>query len=71
MTQKKKKEPNDPSRLSLLRVDRINYPKGSDCPVVTVTFEYEPFCCSDKHEMVNALSAVQKLIDKAKEGKNA
>lgn len=68
---KKPLEASSPKRLSLLRVDKISYPKGSDCPVVTVTFEYEPFCCSDKHEMVNALSAVQKLIDKAKEGKNA
>ena len=67
----KKLDPNSPARISLVRVDKISYPKGSDCPVVTVTLEYEPVCCSGKHEMVNALSAVYKLIDEKKEGKNA
>jgi len=59
---KKKIEPRDPSRLSLLRVDKIHLPKGSDCPTVTVTFEYEPACCNGEHEMVDALSAVYSLV---------
>ena len=62
----KKIEASDPKRLSLLRVDKIQFPKGSDCTVVTVTFEYEPVCCNGQHEMVDALIAVHSLL----KGKN-
>lgn len=59
---KKKPEPTSKDRLSLLRVDKISYPKGADCPTVTVTFQYEPNCCSGQHEMVDALAAVYSLV---------
>lgn len=60
-------EASSPKRLSLVRVDKISYPKGADCPVVTVTFEYEPTSQVQEQEMVNALSAVYALVkDKEK-----
>lgn len=62
MKNKKNLEPDAPERLSILRVDKIQFPSGSDCPVVTVTFEYEPVCCNGQHEMVDALTAVYSLV---------
>ena len=63
---KKQLEASSPKRLSLLRVDKISYPKGADCPVVTVTFEYEPTSRHQEQEMVNALGAVYALIKEEK-----
>ena len=60
---KKQLEASSPKRLSLLRVDKISYPKGADCPVVTVTFEYEPTSRQQEREMVNALTAVYALVE--------
>jgi len=59
---KNKINAGDPSRLSMLKVDKISFPKGGDCPTITVTFEYEPVCCRNEHEMVDALIAVNSLI---------
>ena len=58
-------KPKSPERLRLLNIERAGY--GKNGLEVTVTLTYDTWCCSGSHEIIDALTCVQKTIAKSKE----
>ncbi len=59
--------PRSPERLSVLRVDGAAFDEAGRL-TVTVTFDYEPWCCSGPHELTDAVIAVTETLAVAAEG---
>ena len=54
-----------PERLSLRKIDFAGMVDG--VPMVQATFAYDTWCCSDFHEVMNAVETLNNVIERASE----
>lgn len=52
-----------PERLSLRKIDFAGLVDG--VPMVQATFAYDTWCCSDFHEVMDAVETLNSVIEKA------
>lgn len=57
--------PKSPERLSLRKIDFAGMVDG--VPMVQATFAYDTWCCSDFHEVMDAVKTLNAVIEKAYE----
>ena len=57
--------PKSPERLHLWKIDFAGIVDG--VPIVKATFAYETWCCSDTHEVMDAITTLNDVIEKASE----
>jgi hypothetical protein len=57
--------PKSPERLSLRKIDFAGLVDG--VPMVQATFAYDTWCCSDTHEVMDAIATLNEVIEKASE----
>ncbi len=57
--------PKSPERLSLKKIDFAGIVDG--VPMVQATFEYDAWCCSDVHEVMDAITTLNNVIEKSSE----
>lgn len=55
--------PKSPERLSLRKIDFAGMVDG--VPMVQATFAYDTWCCSDFHEVMDAVETLNKVIEKS------
>lgn len=53
--------PKSPERIRLRSIDSAGFEDG-DAVTVQATFTYYTWCCSDSHEIVDAVAALEKAI---------
>lgn len=56
-------KPQSPERLSIRKIDFAGMVDG--VPMVQATFAYDTWCCSDFHEVMDAIETLQKVIEDA------
>ena len=56
--------PRSPERIRLRSIDSAGFEDG-DVVTVQATFTYYTWCCSDSHEIVDAVAALEKAIQDA------
>lgn len=54
--------PRSYERVSLLRIDRVEFPEHAGQVHVTVTLTYEPWCCTNAHELTDAAVATAECL---------
>jgi hypothetical protein len=54
-----------PERLNLRKIDFAGIVDG--VPMVQATFAYDTWCCSDTHEVMDAITTLNDIIEKASE----
>ncbi len=54
-----------PERLSLKKIDFAGIVDG--VPMVQATFDYDAWCCSDVHEVMDAITTLNNAIEKSSE----
>jgi hypothetical protein len=57
--------PKSPERLSLRKIDFAGTVDG--VPMIQATFAYEAWCCNDVHEVMDAITTLNDVIEKASE----
>jgi hypothetical protein len=57
--------PKSPERLSLRKIDFAGVVDG--VPMVQATFAYDTWCCSDTHEVMDAITTLNDVIERASE----
>ena len=57
--------PKSPERLSLRKIDFAGIVDG--VPMVQATFAYDTWCCSDVHEVMDAITTLNDVIERASE----
>lgn len=57
--------PRSPERLNLRKIDFAGMVDG--VPMVQATFAYDTWCCSDFHEVMDAVETLNSVIEKAVE----
>lgn len=57
--------PKSPERLSLRKIDFAGMVDG--VPMVQATFSYDTWCCSDFHEVMDAVETLNSVIENSSE----
>ena len=58
--------PTSPERLTIKSIDKVKA-VNSDIVSISVTFSYEPWCCTGPHELADAVKAVERAIQESSE----
>lgn len=64
-SQYREPRPKSPERLHLWKIDFAGIVDG--VPIVKATFAYETWCCLDTHEVMDAITTLNDVIEKASE----
>ena len=59
-------KPTSPERLTIKSIDKVKA-VNSDIVSISVTFSYEPWCCTGPHELADAVKAVERAIQESSE----
>jgi hypothetical protein len=57
--------PKSPERINLRKIDFAGMVDG--VPMVQATFAYDTWCCSDFHEVMDAVETLNNIIEKSSE----
>lgn len=57
--------PKSPERLELSKIDSMEIVDG--VPTITATFTYDTWCCSGFHEVMDAITTLNAVVEKASE----
>lgn len=57
--------PKSPERINLKKIDFAGLVDG--VPMVQATFAYDTWCCSDFHEVMDAIETLNNIIEKSSE----
>lgn len=57
--------PKSPERINLRKIDFAGMVDG--VPMVQATFAYDTWCCSDFHEVMDAVETLNNIVEKASE----
>jgi hypothetical protein len=58
-------KPRDPRRLTL--TNEVQSRDDEGILRVTVTYTYDEWCCNGQHEVTDALTAIQQILEDAQE----
>jgi len=64
-SQYREPRPKSPERLHLRKIDFAGVVDG--VPMVQATFAYDPWCCEDTHEVMDAIATLNSVVEKASE----
>lgn len=64
-SQYREPRPKSPERLSIRKIDFAGIVDG--VPMIQATFAYDTWCCSDTHELMDAIATLNNVIEKASE----
>ena len=60
-SQYREPRPKSPERIRFRSIDSASFEDG-DAVTIQATFTYYTWCCSDSHEIVDAVAALEKAI---------
>jgi hypothetical protein len=66
----KEPPPESPERISLLKFESAGF-SDDGTVLITATFRYDTWCCSDSHEIVAGVNALSKAIEQSYESEQA